>query len=103
MTTQINDIHDLLRLLEERPDLAAVLRQRILTPELLAMPELTVRVDGLTEQVAELGLLLDEFIQEQRGFNRWMEGRVNTLTGRMGNLRGRQYERDLKRRLPNLL
>ena len=36
MTTQINDIHDLLRLLEERPDLAAELRQRILTPELLA-------------------------------------------------------------------
>ena len=36
MTTQINDIHDLLRLLEERPDLTAELRQRTLTPELLA-------------------------------------------------------------------
>ena len=81
MTTQINDIHDLLRLLEERPDLAAELRQRTLTPELLAMPEqmaqLTVRVDGLAEQmaaltlqVAELGRRLDEFIQEQRGINR---------------------------------
>ena len=128
MTTQINDIHDLLRLLEERPDLAAELRQRTLTPELLAMPEqmavltvrvdeltvqmaaLTVRVDGLTAQmaaltaqVAELGRLLDEFIREQREFNRRMEGRVNTLTGHMGNFRGRQYERDLKRRLPNLL
>ena len=128
MTTQINDIHDLLRLLEERPDLAAELRQRILTPELLAMPEqmaaltaqveglaeqmaaLTERVDGLTVQVAEMGRRLDEFIQEQREFNREqrefnrrMEGRVNTLTGQMGNFRGRQYERDLKRRLPNLL
>ena len=29
MATQINDIHDLLRLPEERPDLAAELRQRI--------------------------------------------------------------------------
>ena len=178
MTTQINDIHDLLRLLETRPELAAELRQRILTPELLAMPEqlavLAERVDGLaeqmsalTEQMAELsrelrefvqeqreinreqqeinqGLSrrldefiqeqretnrelrelnqrlsqrLDEFIQEQRetnrelrefnqeqrDFNRRMEGRVNTLTGQVGNLRGERYERRLKRRLPNLL
>ena len=80
MTTQINDIHDLLRLLEERPDLAAELRQRTLTPELLAMPEqmatLTARVDGLAEQmaaltaqVAEMGRRLDGFIQEQREIN----------------------------------
>ena len=128
MTTQINDIHDLLRLLEERPDLAAELRQRILTPELLAMPEqmaaltlrvdklaeqvaaltlqmaaLTERVDGLTEQVDGLSREMREFVQEQREFNRRMEGRVNTLTGQMGNFRGRQYERDLKRRLPHLL
>ena len=152
VTTQINDIHDLLRLLEARPDLAAELRQRTLTPELLAMPEqmarltgrvdglaeqmagltarvdglteqmvvLTARVDGLTEQVAELSRelrefvqeqreinqgfsrRLDEFIQEQREFNRRMEGRVNTLTGQVGNLRGERYERRLKRRLPNL-
>ena len=142
VTTQINDIHDLLRLLEERPDLAVELRQRILTPELLAMPEqmaaltarvdrlaeqvagltlqmaaLTERVDGLTEQMAaltarvdELSRELREFVREQREinreqqeFNRRLEGRVNTLTGQMGNFRGRQYERDLKRRLPHLL
>ena len=121
VTTQINDIHDLLRLLEERPDLAAELRQRTLTPELLAMPEqmarLTARVDGLAEQmaaltlqVAEMGRRLDGFIQEQREFNREqrefnrrMEGRMNTLTGQVGNLRGERYERRLKRRLPNLL
>ena len=149
MTTQINDIHDLLRLLEERPDLAAELRQRILTPELLAMPEqmarltervdrlaeqvsgltlqmaaltervdgltlqmaaLTERVDGLTAQVDGLSRELREFVREQREinreqreFNRRLEGRVNTLTGQMGNFRGRQYERDLKRRLPHLL
>ena len=195
MTTQINDIHDLLRLLEARPDLAAELRQRVLTPELLAMPEqmavltarvdglaeqmavltarvdglaeqvaglaeqmavltarvdglaeqmvvLTARVDGLAEQVAALGRRLDgviqelrefkeeqreinrelrelnqrlsqrldgviqelrEFKEEQREFNGRMEGRVNTLTGQVGNLRGERYERRLKRRLPNLL
>ena len=156
MTTQINDIHDLLRLLEERPDLAAELRQRTLTPELLAMPEqmatltarvdglaeqmaaltarvdglaeqvsgltlqmaaltervdglaeqmaaLTARVDGLTEQVDGLSRELREFVREQREFNRRMEGRMNTLTGQVGNLRGERYERRLKRRLPNLL
>ena len=73
MTTQINDIHDLLRLLEARPDLAAELRQRILTPELLAMPEqlavLTARVDGLAEQMAVLGQRLEQYaaIQEETG------------------------------------
>lgn len=35
MTTQINDIHDLLRLLEARPDLAA---------ELLAIPDFAQRL-----------------------------------------------------------
>ncbi len=81
MTTQINDIHDLLRLLEARPDLAAELRQRVLTPELLAMPEqlagLTERVDGLaeqmsglTEQVAELGRRLEQYAAIQEGMGR---------------------------------
>ena len=97
MTTQINDIHDLLRLLEERPDLAAELRQRTLTPELLAMPEqmavLTVRVDRLTEQMAvltervdrlteqmdELSRELREFIQEQREINRRTDERLARL------------------------
>ena len=90
MTTQINDIHDLLRLLEARPDLAAELRQRTLTPELLGLPEqmavLTGRVDGLaeqmavlTEQVAGLSRRLDEFIQEQRETNRRTDERLARL------------------------
>ena len=74
MTTQINDIHDLLRLLEARPDLAAELRQRVLTPELLAMPEqlaaLTEQMSVLTERVDGLTRELREFVQEQREINR---------------------------------
>lgn len=87
MTTQISDIHDLLRLLDARPDLAVELRQRILTHELLAMPErlaqLTVRVDQLTEQMTQLTVRMDEltaevkeFIQEQQETNRRVDARL---------------------------
>ena len=101
MTTQINDIHDLLRLLEARPDLAAELRQRTLTPELLGLPEqmavlteqmvvLTERVDGLARELREFiqeqretnrefGRRLDEFIQEQRETNRRTDERLARL------------------------
>ena len=76
MTTQINDIHDLLRLLEERPDLAAELRQRTLTPELLAMPE---QMAQLTAQVEGLSRELREFVQEQREINRRTDERLTRL------------------------
>ena len=76
MTTQINDIHDLLRLLEERPDLAVELRQRTLTPELLAMPE---QMAQLTAQVEGLSRELREFVQEQREINRRTDERLARL------------------------
>ena len=78
MTTQINDIHDLLRLLEERPDLAAELRQRTLTPELLAMPEqmatLTARVDGLAEQMAALTARVDGLTEQMAALTVRVDG-----------------------------
>ena len=100
MTTQINDIHDLLRLLEERPDLAAELRQRTLTPELLAMPEqmaaltvqmaqltervdkLTVRVDGLAEQMTVLTVRVDGLAEQVAV----LTVRVDGLTVQMAQL-----------------
>ena len=96
MTTQINDIHDLLRLLEERPDLAAELRQRILTPELLAMPEqmatLTARVDGLAEQMAALTARVDRLAEQVAGLTLQMAAlteRVDGLAEQMAALTAR--------------
>ena len=96
MTTQINDIHDLLRLLEERPDLAAELRQRTLTPELLAMPEqmatltlrvdgLAVRVDALAEQMAALTVRVDALAEQMAA----LTARVDALTAQMATLTAR--------------
>ena len=114
MTTQINDIHDLLRLLEERPDLAAELRQRTLTPELLAMPEQMAR---LTAQVEGLSRELREFVQEQRETNRRTDERLARLEelqmqgnqqlrrveNRVGDLSGAWYEQRCLRRIPSLV
>ena len=69
MTTDINNIYDLLQLLDDRPDLAAELRQRILTPELLAMPQL----------LAELTSEVKDFIAEQRETNRRTDARLARL------------------------
>ena len=69
MTTDINNIYDLLQLLDDRPDLAAELRQRILTPELLAMPQ----------QLAELTSEVKDFIAEQRETNRRTDARLDRL------------------------
>ena len=86
MTTQINDIHDLLRLLEARPDLAAELRQRVLTPELLGLPEqmavLTGRVDGLAEQMVVLTGRVDGLTEQVAGLTEQM----SVLTGRVDGL-----------------
>lgn len=49
--TVINDITDLYRILEEQPQWAETLRSRLLSPELLAMPQ---RQSQLTEQIHEL-------------------------------------------------
>ena len=48
--TVINDITDLHRILDEQPQWAEAIRSRLLSPELLAMPQ---RLAQLTEQTAE--------------------------------------------------
>ena len=49
--TIINDITDLHRILDEQPQWADAIRSRLLSPELLAMPQ---RLAQLTEQTADL-------------------------------------------------
>jgi uncharacterized protein YoxC len=74
MPFTVDDFHDLLRVLEERPEWRVELRRVVLTDDLLRLPEeltrarqetdqrfreLTTRLDALTAQVAELTARLD--------------------------------------------
>jgi polyhydroxyalkanoate synthesis regulator phasin len=89
----IEDFHDLLRLLEERPEWRAELRRVVLTDDLLRLPEqlalaqqqtearfqaLAARVDALTAQVSALTGRVDA-----------LAARVDALTGQVGALAGR--------------
>ena len=67
MTTAINDISDLARILEEHPEWAETLRSLLLTRELVELPE---KVAQLTERVDRLIRRLDAFILEQQETNR---------------------------------
>ena len=89
-------VEELIRILDRRPDLLEALRQRILTRELLELPERFAafaaetrdrfdRVEGRLDQV-------------EGGLNR-VEGRLNRVEGRLGNMEGWQYETKLDRML----
>ena len=65
MTTTINDISDLARILEERPEWAETLRSLLLSREVLEQPE----------KMAQLTERLDQFIQEMREHNRRADAR----------------------------
>ena len=57
MTTEIRDIRDLFRILEENPEWRTELRRQLLTEELLNLP---AQVQALTEAVAENGRQIAE-------------------------------------------
>ena len=56
----INTIQDLLHLLDENPEWVDALRARLLTPEILDLPEQLAR---LTAEVRELGAKVDRFVE----------------------------------------
>ena len=55
--TTFNNIDDLLRILDENPQLLDAVRARVLTRELLALPETVAR---LTERVDQIAVRLDQ-------------------------------------------
>lgn len=71
--TAINDIGDLLRILEERPEWTERLRAILLTREVLELPErvtqLTARVDRLAQAQEETNARLDRLAQAQEETN----------------------------------
>ena len=69
MTTTINDISDLARILAERPEWSDTLRSLLLTKEILDLPT----------ALAELTRVVNDFIQEQREINQRADERLARL------------------------
>ena len=69
MTTTINDISDLARILAERPEWSDTLRSLLLTKEILDLPT----------ALAELTRVVNDFIQEQREINQRADARLSRL------------------------
>ena len=69
MTTTINDISDLARILAERPEWSDTLRSLLLTKEILDLPT----------ALAELTRVVNDFIQDQRETNQRADERLARL------------------------
>ena len=81
--TTINNIEDLVRILDENPEWLEAVRTRLLTRELLELPQvvadLTQRVDQLAQRIDELTQRMDQLAQ-----------RIDELTQRMDAMVQRQ-------------
>ncbi len=120
MTTP-NPITEILEAMDNNPELEEALRQRILTRELLALPE---QVAQLAATVAEMARVFEErlaalearqdatdarFDRIDARFDgidaqlRDMTARQDTMQGQLNNLTGTDYERRAVRRAPRLV
>ncbi|MYC38966.1 MAG: hypothetical protein F4X66_18955 [Chloroflexi bacterium] len=80
--TTINDISDLVRVLEERPDWRAAIRNLLLGEDLLNVPQ----------QLAQFIETTNQFIESANENFRVVNARLNRLEGKMGNFEGNDYE-----------
>jgi hypothetical protein len=92
MAMTVADVEDFLRVLREHPEWRERVRQEVLGPEILALPELVAAVErqlaALTSEVAELrGAIMDLKLAIDV-----VDARLNQHDGRLANLDGRLYE-----------
>jgi hypothetical protein len=110
MVFRVEDFHDLVRLLEERPEWRAELRRLVLTEDLLAMPEQMVglrqeteqRFQALASQMATLTARVDSLARQVEALTTQVEAlttQVSSLTGHVGELRGESLERRYRARV----
>lgn len=103
MPFTVEDFHDLVRILEERPEWRGELRRLVLTDELLALPEQVAslrtvteqRFQELTGQVSVLTKQVTELTEAQRRTERRFEElaeSVRILANDMGELKGEALE-----------
>lgn len=87
MPFTIEDFHDLVRILEDKPEWQSELRRLVLSKELLALPEEMARLADAQrrteEQIAELTRALHELTGEVKGIKASMEG----MDGRFDDLK----------------
>ena len=77
--TTFNNIDDLLRILDENPQLLDAVRARVLTRELLALPETVAR---LTERVDQIAVRMDQLTERMDQ----LAARMDQLTERVDQL-----------------
>ena len=103
MVFRVEDFHDLVRLLEERPEWRAELRRLVLTEDLLAMPEQIARLRQETYQRFQaLASQLEALTARVDALARQMEAlttQVSTFTGHVGDLRGESLEHRYRTRV----
>ena len=94
--TTINNIEDLVRVLDENPEWAEALRTRLLTRELLELPQtvtkLTQRVDNLAQHVSELTQRMDNLAQHVSELTQRMDAMVqrqDRMQDDLGWIKGR--------------
>ena len=99
MRFTVEEFHDLIKLLEEKPEWREDLRRLVLTDELLKLPEAfrelvevqrrtEERIEALTERLETLEKRVEELAEAQRK----TEERIGALTGRLETLERRVEE-----------
>lgn len=120
-TTNIDTVQDLFRILDENPEWLEALRAKILTKELLELPEkhaaLTARVDALAADVAEMAAKLDALTAEvaaltaevrafAKAANRRLDNidaRFNRMESDNSDIKGENAVRNASREIANIV
>ena len=98
MTTP-NDITDLMKALDRNPELDAALPQRLLTQDLLELPD---NVAQLTDAVAEMTRVFDQRLTALDSRFDTTDEVLNTVRGQLSNITGADYERKVVRKAVQL-
>ena len=110
MTTTVNDISDIVRILRERPDWLETIRGIIVGEELLSLPQQLAEFIAATnenfrlvnERLARLEGDVSELKDDVAGLKAGhisLERRFINLEGRFSNFEGTEYERRVRSRL----
>ena len=104
VTTPVNDLQDIIRALENNPDLREQLRALLLTKDLLELPaKFAALVEAIRENNETVNRRLDSLEQGQARLEEshtQLQGQVNRLETRFGNFEGQDYEWRCTARMP---
>jgi hypothetical protein len=105
MAFTIQDFHDLIGILEQRPEWRTELRRLVLTEELLSLPQIThnlaeaqQRTEQRVEELAEAQRRTEQRVEELAEAQRRTEQRIGRLQDDVGDLKGIMLEERYYRR-----